>query len=655
MKKYLIFGAGNLGYVLAAELAQSGEVIGFLDNDANKWGSVVNGIPVLGNTSVLNKIHFDEIVIASTMHFDEIKQSCLNAGVDESKFNREILTRLTVEIQARINYLQDFANLHGDEHKEACVAEGGVYQGMFSQEINKYFPDRTLYLFDTFEGFDRRDVAVEIDRGLSNVKEKYYSETSADLVLSRLPHKENVVIRKGYFPETVAGLENESFLFVNLDFDLYTPILAGLEFFYPRLIDGGVILVHDYFTKFYHGVEKAVAEFENRLGEKLIKTPIGDGISIALLKGKHLGHRASLPEAEKCRICGSLLSTPVIRYKNMLKDVTRLYKSVTPVEGQAEVPVYHCEKCGHYQIPYSEVEDNYYLMSVGNSNKLSRLQDDEIGKLKKLYPCGQSLLEVGCGDGTFLQRAKASFKTCVGMEPSKLYYVQCVDKNLNVRNEFLNKETRFEETFDFVVARQVFEHINDPDEVFSAMVSTCSENGVIMIEVPNGTQSIRENRYFDFFSDHVNYYTPESLLYLAHHNHIDVSCIQETFDGDYLLMLCVKRRKNDATLQNQINADFERVKSIMKSHKKVSIYGAGAKAQVVFLHLRQVLKDVHKIYDSDPIKSGMYLANAPVPIEIPDFSINDSDAIIILAKSYSDEIANSIKNLYGYDGEIYVI
>ena len=176
-----------------------------------------------------------------------------------------------------------------------------------------------------------------------------------------------------------------------------------------------------------------------------------------------------------------------------------------------------------------------------------------------------------------------------------------------------------------------------------------------MIEVPNGTQSIRENRYFDFFSDHVNYCTPESLLYLAHHNNVEVSCIQETFDGDYLLMLCVKRRKNDATLQGQINADFERVKSIMKSHKKVSIYGAGAKAQVVFLHLRQVLKDVHKIYDSDPIKSGMYLANASVPIETPDFSINDSDAIIIFAKSYSDEIADSIKNLYGYDGEIYVI
>lgn len=47
---------------------------------------------------------------------------------------------------------------------------------------------------------------------------------------------------------------------------------------------GGVILVHDYFTKYYHGVAKAVQEFEQE--HALIKTPIGDGISIALYKQK---------------------------------------------------------------------------------------------------------------------------------------------------------------------------------------------------------------------------------------------------------------------------------------------------------------------------------------------------------------------------------
>lgn len=282
MKRYVIFGAGNLGSVLAAELSQGGEVVGFLDNNREKWGCEIDGIPVLGNASVLATLEYDEIVIASTMHFDAIKKGLLECGISEDKFNKEIITRLTVEIQARVSFLRDFSQLHANEYPDAAVAEGGVYQGMFSQEINRYFPDRMMYLFDTFEGFDGRDVDVEIQEGLSNVKEKYYGETTADLVLSKLPYKEKAIIRKGYFPETVTGLENEKFLFVNLDFDLYLPILAGLRFFYPRMVTGGVILVHDYFTKFYHGVGKAVAEFEQEIDGGLVKMPIGDGISIAL-------------------------------------------------------------------------------------------------------------------------------------------------------------------------------------------------------------------------------------------------------------------------------------------------------------------------------------------------------------------------------------
>ena len=157
---------------------------------------------------------------------------------------------------------------------------------MFAQEINRYFPDRTLFLFDTFEGFDRRDVDVELHGGLSQVTEKYYGETSVDLVFNRLPHKEKAVIRKGYFPETAQGLEDERFLFVNLDFDLYLPILAGLRFFYPRMVEGGVILVHDYFTQFYHGVGKAVKEFAQENAGTFLMAPIGDGISIAIYRKK---------------------------------------------------------------------------------------------------------------------------------------------------------------------------------------------------------------------------------------------------------------------------------------------------------------------------------------------------------------------------------
>lgn len=284
MKKYVIFGAANLGRVLATELSHCGEIVGFLDNNPEKWGTKVDNIRVLGNAAVLKDFEYDEIVIASTMHFDAIKKSIIEYGVPEEKFNKEIINRLTTEIQARVNFLRDYASLHVNAEKEACVAEGGVYQGMFAREINKFFPERKLYLFDTFEGFDNRDVQVELVKGLSDVKEKYYGETSVEIVMNGLPHKEQAVICKGYFPDTTKNIPDEKYVFVNLDFDLYTPILAGLEYFYPRMIDGGVILVHDYFTKYYHGVAKAVQEFEQE--HALIKTPIGDGISIALYKQK---------------------------------------------------------------------------------------------------------------------------------------------------------------------------------------------------------------------------------------------------------------------------------------------------------------------------------------------------------------------------------
>jgi O-methyltransferase len=41
------------------------------------------------------------------------------------------------------------------------VAELGVFRGDFAKFINMSFPDRKLYLFDTFEGFDKKDIEVE--------------------------------------------------------------------------------------------------------------------------------------------------------------------------------------------------------------------------------------------------------------------------------------------------------------------------------------------------------------------------------------------------------------------------------------------------------------------------------------------------------------
>jgi O-methyltransferase len=104
----------------------------------------------------------------------------------------------------RASSLELIANEIYDKNIDGSVAELGVYRGDFAKLINIVFPDRKLYLFDTFEGFDERDVKTEITNGFS-MGNQDFSETSLELVLNKMKHKENCIIRKGYFPESITG------------------------------------------------------------------------------------------------------------------------------------------------------------------------------------------------------------------------------------------------------------------------------------------------------------------------------------------------------------------------------------------------------------------------------------------------------------------
>jgi len=152
-------------------------------------------------------------------------------------------------------------NISGD------FAELGVYRGDTSRVIHHFAPARTLYLFDTFEGFSDRD-----EQNASN--DKRFNDTSVDLVKAKLGNAQNVVIRKGYFPETAVGLEDKRFAFVMLDADKYAPTLAGLEFFYPRMSRGGYMFLHDYNSpESDWGVSRALNLFLQDKPETIVDMP----------------------------------------------------------------------------------------------------------------------------------------------------------------------------------------------------------------------------------------------------------------------------------------------------------------------------------------------------------------------------------------------
>lgn len=140
------------------------------------------------------------------------------------------------------------------------IAELGVYQGEQAALLNALFPDRTIRLFDTFEGFSQSDIQTEAKQGYSGAALGDFQDTSVERVLARMPHPDRVSVHAGLFPDSLAGLEDQ-FAFVSLDVDLYEPTLAGLDYFYPRLSPGGFIFVHDYNNRRYAGVRHAVDTF----------------------------------------------------------------------------------------------------------------------------------------------------------------------------------------------------------------------------------------------------------------------------------------------------------------------------------------------------------------------------------------------------------
>lgn len=156
-------------------------------------------------------------------------------------------------------------------------AEVGVYRGDMSRFVHQLAPERVYYLFDTFEGFPHQD--LEPDASL----DKRFNDTTVEAVLHNVGDARNIIIKKGCVPDTLQGLESEKFAFVLLDLDLFNPTLSSLNYFYPRLVKGGYLVIHDYNNPESNwACKRAVNKFMSDKSEKIIE--IADEYGTALFR-----------------------------------------------------------------------------------------------------------------------------------------------------------------------------------------------------------------------------------------------------------------------------------------------------------------------------------------------------------------------------------
>jgi Macrocin-O-methyltransferase (TylF) len=157
-------------------------------------------------------------------------------------------------------------------------AEVGVWRGNSAATLAHFAArhDRHVYLFDTFSGFDARDL-----QDIDGHRSAEFQETSLDAVRRVVGNETHTTYVQGYFPESITpAAERATYAVVHIDCDLYSPTKAALDFFYPRMSRGGIFFLHDYASGVWPGVTQAIDEFRAVTGESLVLLPDKSGTTI---------------------------------------------------------------------------------------------------------------------------------------------------------------------------------------------------------------------------------------------------------------------------------------------------------------------------------------------------------------------------------------
>lgn len=273
-KKVIIFGCGQAGSMISKWLGPDCELMGFTDNNPEKWGGSFCGHRIYSPADAVGKDpELVWIAVLNTEASASIENQLRSAGYEGELLNITAFRRI---MDLRLSAMRLLAEEIRRRVVPGEVAELGVYQGRFAAEINRLFPERRCFLFDTFEGFAEEDVATDIAVSGSRAKAGDFSDTSVEQVLSRLPYPEKAVVCAGRFPDSLKGLNEPlpQFCLVSLDTDLYEPTYQGLKVFYPLLSRGGAILIHDYNSTQFPGVGEAVRRFCEE--ENIYVMPLSD-------------------------------------------------------------------------------------------------------------------------------------------------------------------------------------------------------------------------------------------------------------------------------------------------------------------------------------------------------------------------------------------
>ncbi|QYK53603.1 MAG: class I SAM-dependent methyltransferase [Fimbriimonadaceae bacterium] len=162
-----------------------------------------------------------------------------------------------------------------------CGVNRGFLSSAIMHDLNWDEFDKTFWLLDTFAGIDPRFVSdEEKTSGILERNEGEFYVGGVDIVRKNFSEWKNVQIVVGAIPETLAQVACDQVAYLHLDMNCAPPEVAAFEYFWPKLVPGGVVLLDDYAYRGYESQKAAMDRCAMAVGVRILSLPTGQGLMI---------------------------------------------------------------------------------------------------------------------------------------------------------------------------------------------------------------------------------------------------------------------------------------------------------------------------------------------------------------------------------------
>ncbi len=396
-------------------------------------------------------------------------------------------------------------------------------------------------------------------------------------------------------------------------------------------------------------------------------------------------------EIKKCEVCGSNDLTPVLDLgKHPMCD------DLIPIGNAAKCPTFpidilYCRHCDtahqRYQVPKVQLfPQTYHYRSRFTADVLSgmaALADAVEAKLGSMK--GFTVLDVGCNDGSLLDKFSAKGAITIGVEPTGAY-ADAEGREHLIFNDFFSVSTarKILEKYprvDIITFTNVFAHIEDLPALLEALSALMNENTILVVENHYLGAVLDRNQFDTFYHEHPRTYSLHSFVHIARALGREVTAVEfpQRYGGNVRVIIG-KSGTAEPQAASLIQSTLEReagyfdrfahmrsfiaswkqkkkdeIQALVKMYGKLSAKAFPGRAAILVASLELSDQEVECVYEKPgSLKIGHYLPGTRIPIRSDDelFARMDQTKVLLnLAWHISAEIKAYLRK-QGFRGEI---